>query len=173
MRKNKTMYFPYLIASALCIAIYYIMDSVRLMVIASGMEGRENVYHMLAQFNIVSGIVSLVILFYVNSFVIKRRKREFGLYAILGMEKRHISLMLCWEVLLLSLLSFAAGIACGILFSCGTHALNPFPLPGSTRPYDGPNARVGARPSKHEPGRGGVPAKALRHSTRPSLKPRI
>lgn len=117
MRKNKTMYFPYLIASALCIAIYYIMDSVRLMVIASGMKGRENVYHMLAQFNIVSGIVSLVILFYVNSFVIKRRKREFGLYAILGMEKRHISLMLCWEVLLLSLLSFAAGIACGILFS--------------------------------------------------------
>ena len=63
--------------------------------------------------------------------------------------------------------------ACGILFSCGTHALNPFPLPDSTCPYDGPNARVGARPSKHEPGRGGVPAKALRHSTRPSLKPRI
>ena len=71
--------------------------------------------------------------------------------------------------------------ACGILFSCGTHALNPFPLSGLTRPYDAPDARVGVRPSKrpskhpskHEPGRGGVPAKALRHSTRPSLKPRI
>lgn len=55
--------------------------------------------------------------FYANSFIIKQRKREFGLYNILGMNKRHIGRVLLWETLYTALISFVCGIALGILFS--------------------------------------------------------
>lgn len=65
----------------------------------------------------ICGILALVILFYVNSFIMKRRKKEFGLYSILGMEKRHISIVMLWEVLLTGLLSILSGILFGAVFS--------------------------------------------------------
>ena len=66
---------------------------------------------MLQMSSWICGILSLVILFYVNSFIMKRRKKEFGLYSILGMEKRHIALVMAWEVLITG----AIGIFCGIV----------------------------------------------------------
>lgn len=66
---------------------------------------------------VVVGIFAVLFLFYTNSFLVKRRKKEFGLYYILGMEKRHISRVMLWETLYTAMLSLLLGIACGILFS--------------------------------------------------------
>ncbi len=80
MRKNKAMYLPYLIAVCLCVGVFYIMDSVNVMVAESGMKGAARMSDILVSMRSICGFITLVILFYVNSFVMKRRKKEFGLY---------------------------------------------------------------------------------------------
>ena len=66
---------------------------------------------------IVVALFSIVLLLYANSFVMKRRQRELGLYNILGLEKRHIALLCLWETLYCALAAIVGGIAVGILFS--------------------------------------------------------
>ena len=63
------------------------------------------------------GIFAVIFLFYTNSFLIKRRKKEFGLYNILGMEKRHLGRVVFWESVDTFLISMAAGVGFGVLFS--------------------------------------------------------
>lgn len=72
---------------------------------------------------IVVGIFALIFLFYTNSFLIKRRKKELGLYGILGMEKRHIFRMMAYETLYCFLISVVSGLAVGLLFSKGVQLL--------------------------------------------------
>ena len=67
--------------------------------------------------SIVVGIFSCIFLFYTNSFLIRRRKKEFGLYHILGMGKLNIARILFWETLLTAVISLVLGIGFGILFS--------------------------------------------------------
>ena len=66
---------------------------------------------------VIIGLFSIVFLFYINSFLMKRRRKEIGLYNILGMEKRHIGRILFMENLMTSVFSIVVGLACGILFS--------------------------------------------------------
>ena len=65
---------------------------------------------------IVCGIFAVIFLFYTNSFLMKRRKKEFGLYNILGMEKKHISRVVLCETLIISVISLVFGLLIGILF---------------------------------------------------------
>jgi len=81
------------------------------------MKGNSAIGGILQFSTIICGIISLVILFYINSFIMKRRKKEFGLYSILGMEKRHISIVMFCEVLLTAAVSIICGIVGGALFS--------------------------------------------------------
>ena len=117
LRKNKTIYFPYLLASSLTVALYYILRSITVMVADSEMKGGAAMGAILSLSASISAFLSVLILFYINSFVIRRRKKEFGLYSILGMEKRHIALVMLWEVLLTALLSLVCGIGGGALLS--------------------------------------------------------
>lgn len=71
---------------------------------------------MLLVGSIVIGIFSVIFLFYTNSFLIKRRKKEIGLYNILGMEKRHIMKVLFYETFFVSLISLIIGVLSGLLF---------------------------------------------------------
>lgn len=119
IRTNRRIYRPYLLAASLMVALFYMLDAVRIMVADSDMAGKDNMRILLNAFLSICGVVALVILFYVNSFVMKRRKREFGLYSILGMEKRHISLVMLWEVLFTGGFSLLCGIFGGALFSQG------------------------------------------------------
>jgi len=64
----------------------------------------------------VIGIFSVIFILYTNSFLIKRRKKEIGLYGILGLEKKHVAKILFFESLFSSLLSIAAGLLTGLLF---------------------------------------------------------
>lgn len=64
----------------------------------------------------VIGVFAVIFLFYTNSFLMKRRTRELGLYHILGMGKRHIAKMLFFETLYIALIGILGGVACGLLF---------------------------------------------------------
>ncbi len=70
---------------------------------------------------VVMGIFAFIFLFYTNSFLLKRRKKEIGLYNILGMEKKHIGKILIIENVVISLSSIILGLLCGILFSKLVH----------------------------------------------------
>jgi putative ABC transport system permease protein len=65
----------------------------------------------------VCGAFSAVVILYTNSFLMKRRSREFGLYSILGMDKRHIGKVVFWEMFLTGAASILLGLLAGILFS--------------------------------------------------------
>lgn len=86
IRSNKNVYLPYLLASSLIVMLFYSLRSVSAMVTASACAGSGTMSVMLELSSWICGILSLAILFYVNSFIMKRRKKEFGLYSILGME---------------------------------------------------------------------------------------
>lgn len=117
MKKNAGIYLPYLLAGMLLSGLYYIVLAVGEMAAGSGMSGGGEMAALLSMCAGLCVIIMLMILFYINSFVMKRRKRELGLYCILGMEKRHLCRLLFWEVAGSALLCIAGGIAFGALFS--------------------------------------------------------
>jgi len=65
---------------------------------------------------VVLGFLSIILMFYTNSFLMKQRKREFGIYNILGMEKRHVGKVLFHETMMSSTVSIVLGLALGVLF---------------------------------------------------------
>lgn len=117
MRKNANIYFPYLLAGILLTGLYYMILAVGEMVADSGMSGGNEMMFILEMCAALCVVFMFLILFYINSFVMKRRKRELGLYCILGMEKRHLCRLLFWEVLASAAISIVGGIVFGALFS--------------------------------------------------------
>ena len=117
IRKNRNIYLPYLLAASVMTALFYIQRSLCDMVDISGMKGKRMMSSLLGISTPITGIFSLVILFYVNSFVMKQRKKEFGLYNVLGMEKRHLVRLMSVEILLVAVFSLVFGISGGALFS--------------------------------------------------------
>lgn len=113
--RNKSIYLPYLLAGAIIVSLFYSLGSMVQMIMNS--DGSATMALMLNISRWVCGIISLPVLFYINSFVVKCRRREFGLYSILGMEKRHIAHVMLWEVLYTSVVSIAGGVLGGALFS--------------------------------------------------------
>lgn len=117
LKKNRQTYFPYLLTCIATIMMFYIMSSLSTNSVLNKMRGGATMGIVLMFGTVVVGIFAVLFLFYTNSFLVKRRKKEFGLYYILGMEKRHISRVMLWETLYTAMLSLLLGIACGILFS--------------------------------------------------------
>lgn len=115
--KNKKTYIPYMLTCIGCIAMMYMMFFT---VQSPGMDtlpGGSNLQSIVSLGVIVICIFSFIFLLYSNSFLMKRRQKELGLYNILGMEKGHIAKMLFWETVYTSVLSFIVGILVGILGS--------------------------------------------------------
>ena len=117
LKKNRAIYLPYLLANVLIVSMYYILTSIRSMMQTYETTQGSNTDLMLRFCTVVAVIMAFIILFYVNSFVIRQRKKEIGLYCVLGMEKRHLSVMMLWEVVLTSLGGIVGGIVSGALFS--------------------------------------------------------
>lgn len=117
IRKNKSTYIPYMLTCIVDIAMFYMMLFINH---NGGMEAiphSGDVLMITALGIVVIGIFSFIFLMYSNSFLMKRRQKELGLYNILGMEKSHISKMMFLETVFSSLISFAGGILLGILGS--------------------------------------------------------
>lgn len=117
IKSNRRVYFPYILSSIGIIMMFYIILSLSLGIDEEAMYGGSTVTTMMALGTIVIAVFALIFLFYTNSFIMKRRKKELGLYNILGMEKRHIGRIILRETALVSAISIGLGMGLGILFS--------------------------------------------------------
>ena len=117
MRKNRRMYGPYLAMGALMAAICYILSALSRSNALRTLPGGDNLCMIMALGNVVLLIFSVIFLFYTNSFLIRRRRREFGLYNVLGMSKRNLARILTWETLLTAAIAIAGGLFFGVLLS--------------------------------------------------------
>ena len=109
MRKNRRMYGPYLAMGVLMAAICYILSALSRSDALRTLPGGDNLCMIMALGNVVLLIFSVIFLFYTNSFLIRRRRREFGLYNVLGMSKRNLARILTWETLLTAAIAIAGG----------------------------------------------------------------
>lgn len=114
IRKNGKTYVPYMVTCILTVAIYYIVKSLSLNPGLSSMVGASYLNETMFLGSCVIGIFAFIFLFYTNSFLMKRRKKEFGVFNILGMEKKHISRVLAWESVYTALISLSLGLGLGI-----------------------------------------------------------
>ena len=114
LKNNRKSYIPYVLASAFSVMMYYIMDN--LYRNRSLVEKGSPLAIMLSYADAVLLIFSVIFLFYINSFLIKRRKKELGIYNILGMGKGHLGKMLFLESVITTVASIIGGILSGILF---------------------------------------------------------
>lgn len=117
LRKNKDTYWPYMLTSIVCIATYYIMQSIAMNRGLLQVSGGAVAVSIFFLGTVVIAIFCVALLFYTNSFLIKRRKKELGLYCVLGLEKRHVALVLFFETLFSALFCLILGLIFGILFS--------------------------------------------------------
>lgn len=117
IRKNKRMYFPYIITGSVMVMMYYIMSFLTESPALEGMPGGSVLMGMLPLGSGVIGIFSLLFLFYTNSFLVRQRYREFGLYNILGMDKRNISKIMIWESIMVGVIAILSGLIVGIALS--------------------------------------------------------
>ena len=117
LNRNARLYIPYIIAVSGMVAMLYIVQFMYTNKGLAGNSGAAHIKEMLFFGFIVTTIFAVIFLFYTNSFVIKRRNREFGLYSILGLEKKHIGRVMFMETAMLFAVCLAAGLVVGILFS--------------------------------------------------------
>ncbi len=117
IRKNKELYIPYLLTCIGMIMMYYIVSYLYTGTMLETVYGGDVLAVMMGLGRFVIGAFSVIFLFYTHSFLIRRRKKEFGLYSILGMNRGNLARILIWESLMSAGISMVTGIACGILFS--------------------------------------------------------
>ncbi len=117
IRRNGRLYAPYILTCSLMAMMYYIVCFLTDNSMLSDMKGGDTLRVMMGLGIVIMGIFAGIFLFYTNSFLIKQRKREFGLYNILGMGKRNIARIMTWETAMVYLISMILGAGAGILFS--------------------------------------------------------
>lgn len=117
IKKNKKLYLPYILTCIGMIMMFYIISFLSNSEPVSQLRGGETVQSTLAFGAGVMGVFSIIFLFYTNSFLMRRRKKEFGLYNILGMNKWNIASILVWETLIIFTVSFIGGSVLGVAVS--------------------------------------------------------
>ncbi|MDD6505340.1 MAG: ABC transporter permease [Lachnospiraceae bacterium] len=117
IRKNKRFYLPYILTCSGMIMMFYIIHHLAAMKALDGMIGGGTTKLTLGLGVWVIAAFALVFLTYTNSFLMRHRQKEFGLYNILGMGKKNLSLVFVWENLILYGISMVLGLVCGISLS--------------------------------------------------------
>ena len=117
IRKNKRLYLPYILTCIGTVTMFYIIPHLAAMPALKSMPGGDSTVMILGLGVWVVAFFSLIFLVYTNSFLMRRRKKEFGLYNILGMGKKNLSLVLLFETLTVAAISVLSGIAAGIALS--------------------------------------------------------
>ena len=115
--KNKLLYIPYIVSGIIVVAFIYMMGFMSNNPGMDDLYGSDMLIVVMRFGQIIIGIFSYIFLFYTNSFLVKRRKKEFGVYNMLGMEKRHICRVLTVESFIVAGISIVGGILMGIAFS--------------------------------------------------------
>lgn len=117
IKKNARLFTPFILMNIGIVSLFFIMHTISRNPGLSTMSGGDSLKIILGFGNAVIGIFSTIFIFYTNSFLMKRRKKEMGLYNILGMEKKHLAVMLFIETFMISVLSIAIGVLIGSVFS--------------------------------------------------------
>lgn len=115
IKKSRRTYIPYMVSCILTISIYYIICSLADNENIALLWGGNIIQSYMGFGQIIVSIFAFIFLFYINSFLLKRRRSEFGLYNILGMEKRHITKVIIFETFYTYITVMILGILCGIL----------------------------------------------------------
>ena len=114
--KNRRLYYPFALATCLVVAISYIFNSLTFNPHLQKMQGASSILFVLVLGVVIVTIAATIIVFYANSFVMKNRSKELGLYGMLGLNKRHLFTMVFIELLILGLTTVAIGLGFGIIF---------------------------------------------------------
>lgn len=117
IRKNKRLYLPYMLIGSVMVMMYYILSFLTESPALEHMNGGTTLMSILKVGCGVIAVFAVLFLFYTNSFLVKQRYREFGLYNVLGMNKRNISRVMLWETLFSAVIVIALGLASGIALS--------------------------------------------------------
>lgn len=117
MRKNSQFEIPYLCTGIFTVCAFYMIMALSYNPQLVEATDSETIVSVMVLAGRVVAIFSAIILFYSDSFLMKRRKKELGLYNILGMEKRHIGITLFFETLYSTLISLVGGLGMGLLLS--------------------------------------------------------
>ncbi|HSN67451.1 MAG TPA: ABC transporter permease, partial [Fusibacter sp.] len=117
IKKNGRIFMPYILMNIGIITLFFMMHAISANPALNQMSGGGDLKLILIFGNWVIGIFSAIFIFYTNSFLMKRRKKEIGLYNILGMGKRHLGIMMFLETSILSVLCIGLGILCGMILS--------------------------------------------------------
>lgn len=113
IRRNRKTFFPYILTTAIISGVFLLIAG---LMFSDGLANLPTGQTAMGLFSfglVVFGIFAFFFMIYINNFLIGRRKREFGLYGILGLEKRHVARVLVWE----NLLTLGAGVICGIIIA--------------------------------------------------------
>lgn len=130
---NRRFYFPYLLTIIGTAAGFYDIAAIAYDEGMRQLRGAEYVAMFSSIGVFIVAVFSAIFLFYTNSFLMKRRSKELGLYNILGMGKRHIALILLWESLYTALIGIVGGLSAGVLLyklvTLGLHRLLRLAVP--------------------------------------------
>lgn len=117
LKNNGKFYIPYIISCVLSIMMLYQIDYIYAVMGKSDLSWASTFKQIIYFGFLVVTIFSVIMLFYTNSFLIKQRKKELGLYNVLGLGKKHISLVMVIESVVVFLITLAGGLFTGVLFS--------------------------------------------------------
>ncbi len=117
IRKNGSTYFPYILAGIFSVFALFTFSTIIDNDIMKTLPRSSYALVLMQIGQILLGLILLPFITYTNSFLIKRRKKELGLYSVLGLDKKHISVMMFWETLLIYVIVIAGGVIFGLVFS--------------------------------------------------------
>lgn len=113
LKKNSAVTIPWLLTCIGSVMMYYIISSLTVNPGFAHMQGGGSMVFILLLGCVVMAVFSFLFLIYTNSFLVKRRKQEFGLFQVLGMGKKHLARIMALETLITAAVSLVAGVALG------------------------------------------------------------
>ena len=117
MRENERIYVPFLLGCAAITALIYSIMDLQAFYVSNNLYGGNEMGTLLGFGGMVLCLFALFFFFYINGFLMKSRTAEYGLFTVLGLEKRHLLLILFWQLLICLAISLVFGLLCGFLFS--------------------------------------------------------
>ena len=114
--KNRKLYYPFALAVLLAVTITYLFYSLTLNPNIGNIRGGTTIQATLGFGMVIVTLASAIIVLYANSFVMKNRSKELGIYGMLGLEKRHLISMVFKELLIFGALTLTVGLGLGALF---------------------------------------------------------
>ena len=115
--RNRRFEFPYLLTGLITVAMFQNMTFLTFHEELKNMPGGATIPTIMNLGTMVVGLFAVIFLLYTNTFLMKRRHKEIGLYNILGMSKRHIAVVMLWETVYTCLITVVGGLLLGILLS--------------------------------------------------------